>query len=179
MNLFTWCVLGGVVALDLRTGSLLGHWGVRQAWYWRDFLDASQVSCSPLPAAGVLTRGALFRAFVRERLEVWCASLLWGFSPALSWRERRALGGVQVCMLLLTLGWRVPLMVLGLDHCAQRHWSGWPSRQERRWRADLHQRLMALVGNEALLKRVTLARLYATVEDVPPCVAQQDPESVH
>lgn len=172
MNLFHLSIVVGVAALGLRMSFLLSHWGLLQAWYWRDFLEDTQIS-----GPSSLTRRALFWAFVRERLEVWSASLRWGFSPVLSWRERVTIVRVQCCLLLVTIGWRAPIMVLGLDHCAQRRWSGWPSRQEHRWRTCLHQHLMTLVGDEAILKRVTLASLYPTVEDVPTRVAQH-PELV-
>lgn len=194
MNLFHLSLLTGIVALVLRVGFLLGRWSLLQSWFWRDFLDASLVSSTFSPDAEPLTRGAVLRTFVRERLEVWRASLLWGHCPVLSWRERAAIVRVQCCLLLVTLGWRLPLIVLGLHnlpwpprsdwfcHLEQRstirlaHSLGplmsWPACLEQRWSRSLHQRLTMLAGNETVLKRVTLARLYPTAEDIPTDVAQ-------
>jgi hypothetical protein len=49
----------------------------------------------------------------------------------------------------------------------------WPACLEQRWSRSLHQRLTMQAGNETVLKRVTLARLYPTAEDIPTDVAQR------
>ena len=168
MNLFHLSLWIGAQAVALRLSFLCGIWESRELRRWDEFCDTARSQREPMS----------LRAFVRARLAAWCATVCWGYSPWLSWRERVALMWVWCCVLLLTLGVRVPLIVLGLEQMAGLRWSDWPEgkappRQWRcllwvvNWPARQEQRLTALVGQEAVLRRATLASLYPAVDAVP------------
>ena len=172
-------VVGGVGVCWVcgRVCWLCGVWGMLQAWHWRDYLETH----APIEQLGTLglplsVRQRIFRAFVRECLEVWVAPLRQGFHPALMPRERAAIWGAQCCLLLVALGVWGPLIILGLEGQARRRWRGLPVRLASRWQHHLYARLTDVRSEEGLLKRVALASLYVTVEDVPEATTPPQPD---